>query len=201
LYVNSSWGTGFKQNFVEHFKSGGGTVLSEMSTDPGESNFRTQIAALKNYHPDAYVFIVYAKEGGALMRQARELDIPGAVFGADPWSQEDFRTGAGNAAEGVMYTTPAQFDGSSFVAFRQAYLKKYSQEPDVYSSNGYDCMMLLAKMYSEGARTGEEYQNALAKVTDFQGATGITRFDKNGDVVGKKFGRFTITNGQPVQVK
>jgi len=61
--------------------------------------------------------------------------------------------------------------------------------------------MLLAKSYQEGARTGEQFQKDLAKTNDFQGATGLTRFDPNGDVVGKKFGRYTISNGQPTLLK
>lgn len=201
IYANSTWGTGFKDNFVNHFSSNGGSIVDIKSSDPGDTNFRTQLSVLKSTKPDAFVFIIYAKEGSALVRQARELGLTTPIFGADPWSQRDFRMGAGSFAEDVRYTTPAQFDGETFKAFRNAFLNKYKEEPDVYASNGYDCMMLLAKAYSNGARTGDEFQQYLGKVDNFLGATGITKFDANGDVVGKRFGRFVIRNGEPVSIK
>lgn len=201
IYVNSSWGTGFKDNFAAHFKSIGGDIVETISTDPGQSDFRAQVARLKADKVEAYAFIVYAKEGGALVRQAREGQLSAPIFGADPWSQNDFRTVAGDAGNGIRYTTPSQDTGKTFQAFRNAYLKKYNQEPDVYASNGYDCLMLLAKLYQNGARTGEQFQQNLAKTDDFQGATGLTHFDPNGDVIGKKFGRYTISGGKPKLLK
>jgi branched-chain amino acid transport system substrate-binding protein len=201
IYANSTWGTGFKNNFVDYFKRNGGEILDVKSSDPGDTNFRTQLSVIKSLNPQALVFIIYAKEGGALMRQTRELGLTQPVFGADPWSQKDFRVGAAEYAEGVMYTTPVQYNGNSFKKFREAFLKKYNKEPDVYSSNGYDCMALLAYVYSEGAKNGEEFQTILSKINGFMGATGVTQFDKNGDVVGKKFGRFVIQNGEPALFK
>jgi branched-chain amino acid transport system substrate-binding protein len=200
IYANSTWGTGFKDNFVEYFKSKGGEILDIKSSDPGESNFRSQLSVLKALNPEALVFIIYAKEGGTLIRQTRELGMNQNIFGADPWSQKDLRIGAGNYSDGVMYTTPVQYAGEVFYGFREKYLNKYKEEPDVYSSNGYDCMMLLANGYIKGCRTGEQFRDFLRNVSDFIGATGPTRFDVNGDVIGKKFGRFVIVNGEPKEI-
>lgn len=201
IYANSTWGTGFKNDFVDYFIKNKGEVFTIKSSDPGDMDFRSQLTVIKSLNPEALVFIIYAKEGGALVRQARELGLKQPIFGADPWSQKDFRTNCGTYSEGVMYTTPMQFDGESFNKFRVSYLQKYNQEPDVYSSNGYDCMMILAKLYLDGARSGVDFQKLLSNVTDFMGATGITHFDPNGDVIGKKFGRFVIQNGEPQQIK
>jgi branched-chain amino acid transport system substrate-binding protein len=201
IYVNSTWGTAFNGNFVNYFSSNGGRILKMQSSDPGELNFRTQLSIVKSLKPSALIAIVYAKEGGVLVRQARDLGLNIPIYGADPWSQKDFRIGAGKFADGIMYTTPVQYDGPSFDAFKAKFLKKYNEEPDVYASNGYDCMQLLADAYENGARTGPQFQSFLNHVKDFMGTTGVTTFDSNGDVVGKKFGRFLIKNGEPIQVK
>jgi len=66
---------------------------------------------IKQTAPDAIVVITYAKEGGRLMKQAREMNINLQFFGADPWTISDFLTIAGPAAEGVLYTTPAGIRG------------------------------------------------------------------------------------------
>lgn len=196
IYSNSTWGTGFKDDFVNYYTSHNGKILGIKSSDPGATDFRSQLSVLKTMNPDALVFITYAIEGGTLVRQARQLGIAQKIFGADPWSQKDFRIGAGKYADGIMYTTPVQYNGKSFENFKEQFEKKYKGEPDVYASNGYDCMMILWKSYLHGARTGSEFQRFLQNI-NFTGATGITKFDGNGNVVGKHFGRFVIKNGKP----
>ncbi len=200
VFVNSTWATSFKDDFVKNFQNNGGIVSKIESSDPGDTDFRTQLISLKKSKKDALVFIIYAKEGGAIVRQAKELGMNEPIFGADPWSQEDFRNSAGKFAENVHYTTPVQYDGQTFKEFRDKYFKEYNEEPDVYSSNGYDCLMIIAKALESGARTGDEIKNYFDKQTGFMGATGLTKFDGNGDVVGKHFGRFVIKNGTSIQI-
>lgn len=197
VFVNSTWGTSFDNDFENYIKNNGGSIIISKSSDPGESNFRPQLSLIKSKNYQALICIVYAKEGGTLVRQARELGIKQNIFGADPWSQKDFRTGAGKYADGIRYTTPIQYNGEAFKLFREKFLKKYNEEPDVYASNGFDCMMLIAKAIKNGNKTGEEIRSYFSKVTDFIGATGITHFDRNGDVIGKHFGRFIIRNEEP----
>ena len=197
VFVNSTWGTSFDSDFENYIKNNGGKIVISESSDPGESNFRPQLSLIKSKNTQALLCIVYAKEGGTLVRQARELGIKQNIFGADPWSQKDFQTGAGQYANGVRYTTPVQYNGEAFKIFRDKFFDKYGKEPDVYASNGFDCMMLVAQAIQKGNRTGEEIQKYFNNVTNFMGATGITHFDENGDVIGKHFGRFIINNDSP----
>jgi branched-chain amino acid transport system substrate-binding protein len=201
IFASSTWGTGIKNEFVKYYNKTGGKILSIQSSDPNDTDFRSQLTAIKGTNPKALVFLTYAKEGAVAVIQAKELEMQQPIFGADPWSQNDFRASSGKAAEGVCYTSPVNFDGPSFVAFQKDFQTQYHHQPDVYAANGYDCMMLLAKAYQGGARSGEQFQAFLSRVVGHMGATGITTFDENGDVVGKEFGRFTITNGEAMQMK
>jgi branched-chain amino acid transport system substrate-binding protein len=200
IFVNSTWGISFNNDLVKYLTSKKVNLLFNLSSDPGETNFRSQLSLIKSKNPQALIFLTYAKEGGTLVRQTRELGLKQAIFGADPWSQQDFRTGAGDQADGIRYTTPVQFDGESFKTFRDKFLNKYKGEPDIYASNGYDCMMLIADAIKNGKTSGEEIRGYFDKTNNFMGATGITKFDQNGDVVGKHFGRFIIQAGQPKKI-
>lgn len=195
LFVNQTWGVGLKDDFVREFQSRGGEVLTAESTDLDEKDFRTQLTSMKAKNPEAYVAIIYAKEGGILLKQARELGIAGQFFGADPWTKQQFQDAAGPAADGVLFTTPAKYQGTEFAAFADNYRKRYGKEPGIYDAHGYDCMKLVAKAIEEGGTTGPEIQAAMAKIKGFQGVTGDTTFDENGDVLSKTFARMTWSGG------
>jgi branched-chain amino acid transport system substrate-binding protein len=195
LYVNQTWGVGLKDDFVRAYKSRGGNILAEVATDLDEKDFRTQLTQMRASSPQAYAAIIYAKEGGLLLKQARELGIGDQFFGADPWTKQELIDAAGDAAEGVRFTTPATYDGPEFESFRKAYLEKYQVEPGIYDAHGYDCLKILASALRQSDLSGPSIRNALARTTGFVGATGETTFDLNGDVPTKSFSRMEWSGG------
>jgi branched-chain amino acid transport system substrate-binding protein len=203
IFVNQTWGVGLKDDFVREFQSRGGEILTMEATDLDEKDFRTQLTNMKAKNPEAYVAIIYAKEGGVLLKQARELGITTQFFGADPWTKQQLADGAGQAADGVLFTTPAKYQGPEFNAFADKYRKRYGKEPGVYDAHGYDCMKLVARAMQDGGLSGPEVQAAMAKIKGFQGVTGESTFDENGDVTTKGFARMTWSGGvlQPAQTQ
>lgn len=195
IFVNQTWGVGLKDDFVREFQSAGGEILATEATDLDEKDFRTQLTSLRAKKPDAYVAIIYAKEGGLLLKQARELGITEQFFGGDPWTKQQFVDGAGQAANGVFFTTPAKYQGPEYAAFAENYKKRYGKEPGIYDAHGYDCMKLVAKAIESGGFTGPEIQKAMAQIKGYHGVTGETTFDENGDVTSKSFARMTWQNG------
>ena len=198
LFVNSTWGTGIKINFVKAYTALGDMVLTEQSSEVDDKDFRTQLLNIKQTSPDAIVAITYAKEGGRLVKQASELKISLQLFGADPWTISDFLTIAGPAAEGVFYTAPGQYRGPEAQAFHEKFIARYQKEPDVYAYHGYDCLKLMAHAINDGGSTGPEIQKNLAEVKDFSGVTGKTTFDEAHDVIGKDFVRMMVRDGKPI---
>lgn len=201
IFVNQTWGVGLKDDFVREFQARAGELLTTEASDLDEKDFRTQLTNMKAKNPEAYVAIIYAKEGGILMKQARELGIKGQFFGADPWTKQQFADGAGLAADHVLFTTPATYQGPEFQTFLNNYRKRYGKEPGIYDAHGYDCMKLVAKAISDGGLTGPEIQAAMAKIKGFQGVTGETTFNEDGDVTTKVFAKMTWLRGvlQPAQ--
>lgn len=201
IYVNQSWGTGLKEDFQRAFEHLGGTILSLEATEQGELDFRTQLVRMRSTNPKAYVAIIYANEGGLLLRQARELGIGGRFFGADPWTKHQFIEAAGEAGNGVLFTTPALFNGKEFEEFAANYREKYKSEPGIYEAHGYDTIKLLALAIKSGGYSSEGIRAGLSSISGYMGATGETTFDQNGDVPTKGFARMEWRDGDLVRIK
>lgn len=196
IYVNQAWGVGLKNDFVREYTALGGRILgSPQATDLDAKDFRTQLTTLSTLEPQAVVALVYAKEGGLLVKQARELGIQQQIFGADPWTKHQFAEAAGPAAEGVLFTTPARYDGPEYRSFRERFRATYNADPGIYESHGYDCMKLVARAITAGGTTGPEIRAAMAATRGFHGVTGETTFDSNGDVTSKVFARMVWQGG------
>ena len=200
MFLNSSWSTSLKNHFVADYTRMGGTILDAESADVDANDFRTQLLKIARSSPPVVVALLYAKEGGRCLKQARELGITLPFFGGDPWTIKDFLEIAGPAAEGARFTTPAQYDGPEAQAFRKKYVDRYREPPDVYAAHGYDALKLTAEVMRKGAMTGPAIEQAFRQVRDFRGATGATTFDDHGDVVSKPFVRMTIEGGQVIPV-
>ena len=197
IFVNQTWGNGLKDGFIAAFQANGGTVLGVESTELGETDFRAHVTKLSSLSPEAVIAVLYAKEGGLFVKQSRELGTQVPVFGADPWTKADFVSTAGDAAEGIRFTTPAKYRGAEYDAFAKAYHSRYNADPGIYDAHGYDALQVVAVAMKKGARTGPELRQALASVS-FRGATGETSFDVNGDVSTKGFARMTWSGGHAV---
>lgn len=200
FYVTNSWGVGLKDKFVKEFEGLGGKVVMIQSGDELALDFRTQLAKLKNSRADALFMPTYAKQGGRVVQQARELGIQFPLFGADPWDVPEFREAAGSAAEGVLFTVFNQYKGPEYEKMAAEYRKRYNQEPDFIAASGYDCALLLTetmkKLAAEGKDiTGVNVRDQLRQML-ITGATGINQFDGSGDTVGKQFTLKTVLKGQ-----
>ncbi len=187
IYVNNSWGQGLKDEFVSKFEQQGGKVAAVEACKEGERELRTQLSKIVASNPDAMYAITYGKEGGALLRQARELAIKLPIYGADVWGSPELIETAQDAASGARIIVPEKFKGAKYDAFADAFQKRYGEAPDVYASYAYDTAYAVFASLEKADR-GDTLRDAIAALS-YEGVTGQTRFDKNGDVVGKGFQR------------
>jgi branched-chain amino acid transport system substrate-binding protein len=206
LYINNAWGVGVKEAFVREFIRLGGTIVDEEACSEGDRNFRTQLTKLKAAKADAFFFPTMPKEGGQLLKQAKELGLRGPIFGADAWSVKELTDEAGSAANGVFYTMPAQFEGPGYQEFEKSFEAKYGQKPDVNAAAAYDAVKIAvfcieSVITKNLPLTGENIRTEIERIRGFRGATGDTTFDQNGDPIGKEFSRMTIENNRRIQLR
>ena len=187
IFVKNSWGEGLKNEFESRFQAIGGEVVAIEAVQEGVRDLRAQLTKVKAADPDALYAITYGREGGALLRQAKELAFTKPIYGADVWGSPELLETAGDAANGVQIVVPTKLEGSDYESFAAKFQSKYGEEPDTYAAYAYD-MTIIAVDALRKAPSGEELRRALG-ATSHEGVTGLTRFDENGDVVGKGFQR------------
>jgi len=202
VYTNNSWGKPLAEGFQKKFEALGGQVVNADGVQENTADFRTIIARLKGMENlDAVVSPTYPKEGGILVRQAKELGLSVPLYGGDNWGSPEFRNVSGDAAEGVFYTAPSESTSPVFNAFAERYKAKYGEDPDVFGAYSYDAAMAIFRAV-EAAGTIEptRIREALLKVS-FQGVSGAVAFRANGDLQSEAFAKKTIKSGQAIDIK
>jgi branched-chain amino acid transport system substrate-binding protein len=202
VYTNNSWGLPLAEGFRSKFETLGGKVLLSEGVAESTSDFRTALTKLKGLTDlDAIVSPTYPKEGGVLVRQAKELGVKATLFGGDNWGSPEFRAIAGQAAEGVFYTAPAENTGAVHADFVNRYEARFGEPPDVFAAYAFDAATAIFKAIEADKSTeASEIREALHQVS-FAGASGEIAFRQNGDLTSEAFARKTIRDGQPVSVK
>jgi len=196
LYFANTWGQSLFDAVSKYMKVNGGEVTASEGIQEGQMDFRTQIEKFKQSGAQAYYVVTQGKEGGAFVKQARQLGVKVPLYGGDVWSSPEFISVGGKAAEGCRLVAPAKPSGERFDKFAAAYKQKYGEEPDVYAAYSYDTAMILANAVKSGAKTGEQIREYLTTMKPYPGISGDLSFDSHGDVVGGRFDRFEIRDGK-----
>ncbi len=204
FYINNAWGKGVSEEFVDWFNNQGGKIEISEACKEGDRDFRVQLTKIKNSNSTALFCPTMPKEGGIILKQMKELDLKIPIFGGDAWSVQELLDEAGKAAEGVMYTYPAQFTGEEYQAFATSFKSKYNEEPDVNAAGAFDALKILSNCLRSLIRkgkeiTGENLKSEISQIKEYKGATGTTMFDENGDSVAKTFEKMIIKNGQRIK--
>ncbi len=192
VFLNTSWGQGLKDEFLQRFKALGGEIVAVEACNEGARDLRAQLTKVKAAEADALYGITHGREGGALLRQARELGFDKPVYGADVWGSPELTETAGEAVGGVKIIVPAKYEGPKYTTFARSFKERYGDEPDTYAALSYDMMNTISAALAK-ARDGEAIRTVLSQIR-YDGVTGITTFDQNGDVVGKGFQRMTFNH-------
>ncbi|MBI4171021.1 MAG: ABC transporter substrate-binding protein [Candidatus Aenigmarchaeota archaeon] len=183
LYINNDFGRGMLNVFKNSYK---GEIAAEESFDQDTSDFRTQLLKLKEANVSTIFLVSHIKEGGILVRQAREMGL-NAKFFSDVYSVEgpEFINTAKDAAEGIIYVSP-KFDVNgtdpAVSSFVTRYREKYGEEPVVFAAQAYDGLIALAKALKNCKYEDTDCVRQELMKLDMEGASGHIKFDINGDV-------------------
>ena len=189
IYQNNDYGITLRDAFKKGFEANGGKVSNLEAANGGDSDFRAQLSKIKATQPDVIFFPQHYKEAALMLKQAKELGIKAKFISADGAMTEDLLKIAGNAAEGTYYSTLALGYGvsdSMIDDFNEKFKETYDgREPDIYAAYYYEVTKLIAQAIKEvgcDADKIKEYLYATNGPKSYKGITGITSFDKKGEV-------------------
>jgi len=197
LFINNDYGVGLKDAFKRKFEELGGKIVIDEGYDPKTTDFRTILVKVKERSPEV-IYIAGYSEMGQLLRQMRETGIKIPVLSCIMFEISDIAKVAGKAAEGVIYAYPSydpEKGNEITLKFAKKFKEKYGTLPDPEAAFSYDAVKILALAMKRGGFTSEDIKNALYKIKGYNGVTGKTSFDENGDVI-KPVGFKRVQNGK-----
>ena len=192
---------GFVEAFDANFQELGGSIVASETYETGDTMFEAQLTAIKEANPDVLFLASFPPENPLIMKQARDMRIESVFIGSD--GMDDplmFEILEDNAPlENTYYCTNFDPDAMEFIS---AYEAMFENPANGIAATGYDALHLLAiAIEAVGSTDPVMVRDAIAAITDYKGATSISRFDENRHPV-KSVGVFQIANGevQPYKV-
>jgi branched-chain amino acid transport system substrate-binding protein len=197
--VKSDYSQGLAKVFTAKFTALGGKIAGTQSYANGDSDFRSQLTAIKGLNPSLLYVPGYYTDIGQIAIQARDLGITAPLLGGDGWESPKLIEIGGKALEGCFYTNHYFYADPSPVvsSFVQKYKERYGQIPDALAALGYDAMKTLADAMKRAAKLdGPSLRDAIGQTKGLVGVTGTINIDAQRNATGKKLVIEEIKNGQ-----
>jgi ABC-type branched-subunit amino acid transport system substrate-binding protein len=176
--------------FNDEARRMGHQPILEVKFERGDKDFTNQLRMLKTAKVEGVVIWGEAVDAGLILKQMRAMGMNQPVFGGSRLAYPQLLAIAGPAAEGAVVTTtldPTRQD-PKWLAFRDAYRKRFNEEPIDYAAYAYDGMNILTSTLE---KVGLNRGRIMAALRDYQMKT----YD---GVAGKAFFDHTLNNISPV---
>lgn len=198
----TQYGQGLADEFVKAFEAKGGTVLLREQVQPKTVDFSALVTRIRGLAPEAVYYAGAHTEGGLLSKQMSESGMGVPLIGGDMiFSQEYIDiAGAGNA-KGDMATSlglplDQQPKGKDFKA---AYEAEFGQAPEAFDSYAYDQAWIFVRAVLEAGTDRAAIAQAIRNGS-FDGVTGLTEFDENGDTTNQVISAYVVSDGKWNQI-
>jgi branched-chain amino acid transport system substrate-binding protein len=174
LFATTDYGVMIRKIVQQRFEKLGGSWVVSDEFPQGATDFRTQLAKIKEKNPDL-LFVVATH---------KELKFKPTVLGTSMLNDPTLVELAGEAAEGVYFATGAASASgpkSKLTDFQAAFKAKFGKDPAISAEHFYDATNLAIEAIRTGGETGPEINKAMAATRDFAGVTGAITFTEIGD--------------------
>ncbi|ASJ57132.1 branched chain amino acid ABC transporter substrate-binding protein [Brevibacillus formosus] len=190
IHDKTAYGQGLSDQVKMQFEKDGVQILGFEGITQGEKDYSAVLNQVTVKKPDIIFFGGLYPEGGILIKQAREKGFKGYFMGGDGLDSSDMIKIAGDAVEGVVFTSVAgdvtqTEEGKKWA---EEYKKATSKPLETYSVYGFDSMNVILNGVLEAAKanggkkpTREQVLDAVHKTKDFQGQFTKVTFDEKGD--------------------
>lgn len=191
IYISNDTGKYAADIYKKVFEASGGEVVAFESHEPDKLEFSAQISKIKNANPDVIHIQSLVGETPQIISQIREKGINAQITTYSTAENPELVKQAGDAAEGVIYTSLApDLTKPEVKEFFDRWNKEEGRMPNgaPYTEYLYDIpymvKAIIEKLNEQGKPiTGE---NALAALNDLGSITtpltGETIFNKDGSV-------------------
>lgn len=186
LYSNNNdQMVGENKIYQELLKEMGLEIVATETFADKDTDFSAQLTKIQAANPDVIAVAGLYQEGALIVKKAREMGMTQPILANNGFNSPAYIQQAGEAANGTLVATPwnAESRSEKAQAFRKAFVAKYGHEPDQFAAQAYDAMYLMHQAAEKSGTTTDrkKFRDTLAKIKDFEGATGKFQFDDHRD--------------------
>ena len=174
-------------------EANGVAVVMEQTFQTHDTDFRSQLTAIKDASVDALFISALAPEMSQIIVQGRVVGISAAVHYIIPELSNAVVQTAGAALDSAYSPveraiTFASWDAAANTpgntAFVQNYRARYDEEPEPWAAQSYATLYILADAIAKAHSTdADAIRDALAQTQDFPSILGDFSFDPNGEAL------------------
>lgn len=192
--VSNDYAIGLAEAFEETFE---GDLSIESYT--GEDNdFNAIISSIADTNPDVIFIPDYYDKVGLIAKQLNQAGVEAVLLGGDGWDgvQGDYAAEVEGDFFSNHYTTTDESEVvQSFIADYEA---QYDETPNALAALGYDATQMMAQaLIGADSTDGTAIRDALSGI-EYDGVTGHTVFDENGDTFQKVASIIRVQDGELV---
>lgn len=169
------------------FAEVGVEVVSTETFSDGDTDFSAQLTNIQAANPDVIAVASLLQEGAVIMTAARNMGLEQPVIGSNGFNSPAFITQAEEAADGAIVGTPwfPGRDSEITQNFNEAFEAEYGHNADQFAAQSYDGIYMLYQAWVDSGYTQDrdEFRDALANISNFEGVTGPVSFDENRDPI------------------
>ncbi len=191
--VENDYSVGLAEVFKSSWESKGlGAVVAYESNGTKDQDYSAQLTTIIAAKPD-FIFIPENYNQVALIiPQARDLGYKGPFMGSDSWGTPDLVKLCGEQCNGQYFSTHYAAAGAKGATkvFIDRYMKKYGAEPADYAALTWDSIGLMlegiknaGKVDSNPRKMRKAIRDGLAAIKSFEGVTGSSKFNDQGDPI------------------
>jgi branched-chain amino acid transport system substrate-binding protein len=198
MYASHDYGKGLLDATLPEIPKLGAEAVAVETYVPGvDKDFSAQLTKIAQAKPEALLLLTDYAEGGMITKQRVAAGLGNVPVVASAGNQhEQFIQLGGEGAEGayvMVYFDPEKPDPKT-QEFVKKYMAKYGKMPSEQAGYGYEAPYIYKQAIEMGA-TKETLYEYMHKV-EYDGLTGVTKFDETGDVVGKGQAILVVKNGK-----
>lgn len=207
-----AYGAGLAEQFMKVMKETGhqSLVVLKERYSKEDTDFRPLIQKLKAKGVDVVFFGGMYPSAGIFMKQASSLGVTFDLVGGDGLFAPKLIELGGKALNGhtfVTFIAPLPSDLKHAPKFYTDFKKQFGHLPIVYSPLAYDAAMVIITAMKTLAKEGKPItREGIIEVLhrkdfSYNGVTGKIRFDKNGDIIGRRPYFYEVKNGKFVLIQ
>lgn len=191
--ISNDYAKGLAEIFKTSWeKKGLGPVVAFESHGTKDQDFSAQLTKIIAANPD-FIFVPNNYNQVALIvQQARDLGYKGKFMGSDAWGTPDLIKLCGEDCYGQYFSTHYAAEGAKGATkvFIDRYKEAYGDVPADYAALTWDSIGILVEAIKNAGKVERSprkmraaIRDGLAAIKSFDGITGSSKFDEQGDPI------------------